>query len=343
MNIIALSLEQVAGIRQARVDGPLSAIAQLPGVHCQWGSGNIVIPPNTPAGVIMLHRLFVEPPLWQGLQSLLTKGWVVTSDMDDDPAAWPGFAANDYLAYRGVHAVTVSTEALATLISHYNPNVHVLPNAISNLILSSNTTLKVPGVVRIFFGALNRQLDWQPIIDNINAALIELTESSHPVHVMVVHDRAFFDAVPESIPKYFHPTLTHEKYLQVLSTCDVALLPLLDTPFNRLKSDLKFIECCAAGVVPICSTVVYAQEREHHQIGIFPEANQWGQALIDLCRDLQKIVQRRSAGLSYVLRERLHEHQAQRRLAIYRDLLQNREVLEAQRQQRLRLAESHES
>ena len=134
LSVIALSLDQFAGIREARVDGPLEALQQLPGVSCLWGSGNITIPEGTPAGVVILHRLFVEPPLWSGLQKLVAKGWLIISDIDDDPKAWKGFEENDYLAYRGVHAVTVSTEPLAQLISKFNPNVFVLPNAVKGLI-----------------------------------------------------------------------------------------------------------------------------------------------------------------------------------------------------------------
>lgn len=334
--VVALSLHQSAGIRQARVDGPLDALRRLPGVCCQWESGNITIAPGTPAGVVVLHRLFVEPPLWQGLQSLLAKGWIITSDIDDDPGAWGGFAANDNLAFRGVHAVTVSTEPLAGLISQFNPNVYVLPNAVTALLPAAPTVPKRSGMLRLFFGALNRNADWQPIVHSVNEALCELTHKGYLVQMVVVHDREFYEAISEQVAKEFHPTLEHEQYLQVLSSCDLALLPLLDTPFNRLKSDLKFIECCAAGVVALCSDVVYADQPEHRHIGVFPAPDQWGKALLDLCPNTHEIAQRRIAGMRYVAAQRLHEQQAPKRFALYKSLQQNRQTLEVQRLERMK-------
>lgn len=38
---------------------------------------------------------------------------------------------------------------------------------------------------------------------------------------------------------------------------DIALLPLKDNRFNRMKSDLKFLECAAFGAVALASPTVY--------------------------------------------------------------------------------------
>ena len=335
LSVIALSLDQFAGIREARVDGPLEALQRLPGVSCLWGSGNITIPEGIPAGVVILHRLFVEPPLWSGLQKLVAKGWLIISDIDDDPKAWKEFEENDYLAYRGVHAVTVSTEPLAQLISKFNPNVFVLPNAVKGLIAAPPNVPKTPGVLRIFFGALNRKSDWQPLIANINSSMNQLMSKGYPLQVVVVHDRDFYDAISLAVPKEFYETLAHENYLQILSSCDIALLPLLETPFNKLKSDLKFIECCAAGVVPICSEIVYSLEPEHLNIGVFTAPDQWGKVLLDLCPNSHEIARRRLAGLQYVNSKRLHLHQAPKRIELYKSLIQSLEKLETERIKRL--------
>ena len=53
----------------------------------------------------------------------------------------------------------------------------------------------------------------------------------------VVHDRAFFEAL--ELPgqrKSFVPTCSYEQYHQEMARCDVAFLPLRDTPFNWMKS-----------------------------------------------------------------------------------------------------------
>ena len=62
----------------------------------------------------------------------------------------------------------------------------------------------------------------------------------------IVHDQDFFAAL-NSPHKAFTPTCDYDTYLQLLGASEVSFMPLSDTPFNRAKSDLKFIE---AGLLP---------------------------------------------------------------------------------------------
>jgi glycosyltransferase involved in cell wall biosynthesis len=80
----------------------------------------------------------------------------------------------------------------------------------------------------------------------------------------VVHDRAFYEAL-ETTNKEFHPFLEYTKYRAVLRQCDIALLPLEDTPFNRMKSDVKFLECAAEEVAVLASETVYGSTLRFHQ------------------------------------------------------------------------------
>lgn len=124
--------------------------------------------------------------------------------------------------------------------------------------------------------------------------------------------------------------------MRVLAGCDLALLPLNDTSFNNFKSDLKFVECCAAGVVPVCSPVVYDSRPEHREIGVFvPPGGNWGKAVHNLCRDPDELLARRQRGLTYVAHQRMFHHQTAAREALYRHLAQTRPQLEAQRRARL--------
>lgn len=332
--IVALGLKKTGGVTEARVDYPLSELAKRPNVRATWGAGGVTVPEHGMPGVFILHRQFMNTPLLrQQAEVLAVRGWVLVADMDDDPHHWDKFIETDFYAYRGVHAVTVSTEPLAEMIRHWNPNVQVFPNAIFQLPHVAGTTPKQDDKLRIFFGALNRGKDWEAIQTGILAAAEEL---GNTVQFVMLHDRAIFDSLPETVSKEFHPTLPHDQYMAVLASCDVALLPLADTPFNRFKSDLKFIECCAAGVVPICSSVVYGERPAHHDIGVFAEtADEWRQAVELLCGDTAEIRRRQSLGFEYVKHERMHRHQVAEREAYYRGLLENREKLEAQRQQRL--------
>ena len=73
----------------------------------------------------------------------------------------------------------------------------------------------------------------------------------------MLHDEAFFQAL-DTPHKKFDPMTDYAGYLRMLGAAEIAFMPLADTPFNRAKSDLKFIEAAAARVAALASDVVYA-------------------------------------------------------------------------------------
>jgi hypothetical protein len=333
LNVAALGLRKVAGVTEARVDYPLSALRTQVGVQVVWSSENLSIPRDWAPGVLVLHRSFMDRAAnVNALESMVEKGWLLVSDMDDDPHHWKAYIDSDFRAFRGVHAVTVSTHALANIIRQWNPEVAVFPNGIMQL-PEMGQVPQMSSRPRIFFGALNRQGDWQPL----QAGLVEAaTQLKGEVDWVVVHDREFFDLLPEDVSKSFHPTLAPLDFMRTLSTCDLSLLPLNDTPFNRLKSDLKFIESCAAGAVPICSPIVYGDHPDHRRIGMFATTPQeWHDAIIKLCRDPSERARRRSLGRAYVAQHRMHGQMARARDDFYRSLFSRKAELEQRRRSRL--------
>lgn len=333
LTILGIGLPKRAGVTEARVDYPLAALAAMPQIYVRWGSNGVGIPRDQPPGILMLHRQFLTPgSLRDNVERMIGRGWTIVSDIDDDPHHWRPYVESNFHAFRGVHAVTVSTPPLVAMIRQWNPQVMMFPNALPALPDIAPSTPK-HGRLKVFFGALNREGDWAAIMESIGAAALRLGDE---VEFVVVHDQGFFDQLPNTTPKTFHPTLAHDQYMRVMAQCDLALLPLADTPFNLLKSDLKFIECCGAGVVPICSPTVYNQVPEHRDIGLFVEEPQaWGRALLDLCKAPEDIARRRRLGLNYVSVKRMHHHQAPIRAAYYRGLMLQRPRLEAERQARL--------
>ena len=187
--------------------------------------------------------------------------------------------------------------------------------------------------LRIFFGALNRKADWLPIIEGINQAATDLKDA---IEFVVVHDKEFHDALPETVAKSFMPTLGIDKYIEVLSRCDIALLPLNDTPFNRCKSDIKLIECASAQVAVICSTTVYAIKPEHQTFVLFANTQkEWQDAITRLVQDKSLRQTNITQALKYVKSHRMHAQQASKRVAYYANLVQNRNMLEQQRKKRI--------
>src|SRR5262249_25680267 len=55
------------------------------------------------------------------------------------------------------------------------------------------------------------------------------------------------------------PYCPYARYEELLHGCDIGLLPLEPTRFNEMKSDLKWLECAAHGVVALASPTVYGR------------------------------------------------------------------------------------
>jgi 2-polyprenyl-3-methyl-5-hydroxy-6-metoxy-1,4-benzoquinol methylase len=202
--------------------------------------------------VIVLQRISHRlPEALPQLRTLFQQGFLVIVEMDDDPAHFADHVQNNFFTYRACHGVQTSTQALAEVFRQYNPHVAVFANQIAALPPLRSFASGSP--LTLFFGALNREKDWAPIMPSLNRVLAQHPE---PVHVHVFHDRAFFDAL-ETVDKDFEPFSPRARYLEVLSRSDVALLPLEPTRFNGMKSDLKFLECGAHGAVCLASPTVY--------------------------------------------------------------------------------------
>ena len=336
MCVGAMGLKKFAGVTEARVDYPLTALNSLVGNRCVWGYGGISIPQDFKPGVLILHRQFMNDAGFNArMEKLIQDGWTLVADMDDDPHHWRQFVESDFYAYRAVHAITVSSLHLANMIVSWNPHVKVFPNAVMSLpLMSPEVAIKKANSLRVFFGALNRKSDWLPIMSAICEAAVQLEGK---IEFVVVHDKEFYDALPLQCLKIFHPTLDHAQYMEVLSTCHVALLPLNDTPFNRCKSDIKLIECAAAGLAVICSKVVYAEDARHELFVNFATNPQdWRNALLHLAQNPNDLIHRQNTGLQYVKTHRMHAQQVLERDCFYRGLMENRAQLEEDRQSRLK-------
>jgi SAM-dependent methyltransferase/glycosyltransferase involved in cell wall biosynthesis len=202
--------------------------------------------------VLVLQRAVLLPK--GGLQSIrdrLRPGYLIVAEADDNPLDWPNLAATDFLTFRVVHCVQTSTEPLANWLRQFNPHVAVFPNQLTYL--PPPRTYSDQALLRLFFGAVNREDDWKPILPSLNRILAKFGER---LHVQVINDQKFFEAL-QTPAKSFEPYCPYPRYEELLRSCDIGLLPLEPTRFNQMKSDLKWLECAAHGVVALASPTVY--------------------------------------------------------------------------------------
>ncbi|MEM1171065.1 MAG: methyltransferase domain-containing protein [Cyanobacteria bacterium P01_H01_bin.35] len=187
------------------------------------------------------------------LRSLLEKNYLIVAEIDDNPLRRPEYAENNFLSYRGCHCVQTSTESLAKFLRQYNSNVVVFQNQLSRIPPLSEHTFAHNNYLSIFFGAVNREADWKEIMPIINQILSDYQDK---IRVKVIHDELFFESL-NTANKEFYPFCGYDKYLEILGSCDIGLLPLNDNQINQMKSDLKFVECAGYGVAVLASPTVY--------------------------------------------------------------------------------------
>jgi glycosyltransferase involved in cell wall biosynthesis len=259
------SLCGVPEISAVRVEEPNGFCAAVPGVRAVTQTERFVDFRTARPGeekVLILQRIVLDPAKEAGtVRRFLDQGYLLVAEMDDDPAYWPKHEAGRNFTFRCCHAIQTTTEPLAAVLREYNPNVAVFPNQLAAL---PPPRTYADGPPTLFFGAINREDDWRPLMPALNRVLGELGDR---VRTRVVFDRPFFDAL-ETPHKSFEPWCSYERYHAVLRACDVGFLPLADTRFNGMKSDLKFLQCAAHGVAALASPPAYGDSIADGETGL---------------------------------------------------------------------------
>lgn len=325
-------LAPVGGVSHVRVIYPLQALATDPSVITEVTDRLDTSPPtDDSARLFVLHRPALAGAEGRDLVHRLGQGGhVLITEFDDNPDVFPMMKLGGQLSFEGVHAIQTSTPALADLLRAYNPEIAVFPNAVVSLPAVRN--FASPDVITLFFGALNREDDWQPLMPVLNDVAQMAGER---LRFQVVHDQGFFDAL-QTPYKTFTPTCDHDTYMHILGGCEISLMPLDDTAFNRCKSDLKFIEAAACRVLALASPVVYGETLEHGRTGLlFRSPQELRLHLLRTLALLESVREIADAARAYVTAERMLSYQVAPRLAWYRSLWDRREALEQARRQRL--------
>jgi hypothetical protein len=319
-------LTPVGGVSHVRVVHPLQAIGTDPLISVNVTDKVAITPaPDDMARIFVLHRPALTARHGPGmLRGLIRAGYLVVTEFDDHPDFFQMMQLGGEVSFRGVHAIQTSTPALAEVLRKYNPEIAVFPNAVWSLPQPGNFV--DPRAITCFFGALNREEDWRSLLPAINAVA---SKAGERLRFQVVHDQQFFHAL-ESPYKSFTPTCDYETYLRLLGSSEISFMPLADTPFNRAKSDLKFIEAGSRRVAALASTVVYGDSVEDGRTGLlFRDATELYSRLLRLVALPDLACNLADAAREYVLRERMLAYQVAPRIAWYRSLWDRRDILAA--------------
>jgi hypothetical protein len=324
--LVAHALKPVGGVNEVRIDMPLAAVASRPGVGLRIGPSPAIppLPEGTPRILILHRRLLDNPQSPSFVNHFRRQGCVIVQEFDDDPAHWPVIAASNHFAFRGVHAVQTSTPRLEGLFRGFNEEVATFPNTVAELPERAN--FADPSRLTLFLGALRREEDTAPFLPVLDEVL---AEAGDRLHVEVLFDRAAFEAL-RTPHKRFHPLLPYAEYRASMARCELAFLPLTDTPFNNCKSDLKFVEAGAHGLCCLASPVVYGATIREGETGLIIRSP--GE-LRDRLRALLAAPDRAraigDAARAWVRENRMVANQVPARLAWYRGLWARRAELDA--------------
>lgn len=241
-------------VYRIRVIEPDALTRTIPGVRTvatvKTADLNIALPQEEKV-FIWQRSILSYPRDISKIKALLERDYLIVAETDDDPLWRPEYAEGQFFNFRGCHCVQTSTETLGEYLRQFNPNVAVFPNQLPHL--PPSRSYPDQNYVTIFFGAFRREEDWAPIMPAINRLV---QKYQNRVRFQVIYDQQFF-ATLATDKKQFEPMCQYERYQEILRSCDIALLPLNQTRFNQMKSDLKFIECAGHGVTVLASPTVY--------------------------------------------------------------------------------------
>jgi len=204
--------------------------------------------------------------------------------IDDDllalPADNPTAAARREIVatfLREADGVIVSTPALRARYASHNARVLVIGNALDErlLVQVDNAPRDPSRVVLGYMGTLTHDADLLLLLP----ALAELSASVDlPLELQIVGGLADpatlaqLGQLPFPVTRLTPPVVEYPQFLPWFTgnvRWDIALAPLRDTPFNRAKSDIKFLDYAALGAPGIYSDLpVYSDSVRHGETGL---------------------------------------------------------------------------
>src|SRR5262249_25443014 len=156
---------------EVRIGEPGRFLATIPGVRTLTGTGLQFADLDRTwpgeARVFLQQRIVI--PLADHLQlqrALLARGYLIVGELDDDPEHFTDLVSSDFFGIKSCHCIQTTTEVLAETLRKIHPHVAVFPNQAASV---GAPRSQVPGhssehPVTLFFGALNRESDWAPIM-----------------------------------------------------------------------------------------------------------------------------------------------------------------------------------
>lgn len=283
------------------------------------------MPVDAPKILVLQRPAKLDLERWRPtLARAIREGWLVVLEFDDYPpliAEVKGLPAHerDMLMFSYMHAVQTSTPPLVELFRPYSPEIALFPNAAFDLQPFPHGD-RPP---RIFYGAMIRGGYAVEVAASLGPAMAACPEAE----IIVIGDRAVFDALPTSSKRYYE-YMSFEGYLGLMNQCAISLSPIAALPLRETKSDAKFLDASRAGALTIASPTIYDRVIEHGVNGLLAaEVKDWAPLLTSALADQRWRERMAYAAWTYVRDERMFADQVSVRREWYFDLWARREAL----------------
>jgi glycosyltransferase involved in cell wall biosynthesis len=215
-------------------------------------------------------------------------------------------------------AITTSTPVIANRCQALGLRTYLLPNAVDCTAFTRQA--RHDGLVTIAFcGTISHHTDVPLIAPGLQRIL-----HTHSGSVRVVTVGCPIREL-HGIPGYTHVDFVNAAdYPQFLSNLrvDIGLAPLQDTPFNRAKSDIKYLEYSAVGAATLASPVFPYQStiREDRGVLVSPNTHEsWTDAVLRLVENHELRQHLASHAYEWVQRERSIAASAQGRHKLFQE------------------------
>jgi glycosyltransferase involved in cell wall biosynthesis len=217
-------------------------------------------------------------------------------------------------------ALQVPCTRLKDIYGGLNPLCRVFQNEISHVPPERAYTSK-DGFVVGWGGDQNELQDMSEIAKPLSAWIT--SEPDRSLYLMGPEPILnLFRGIPEEKRRIFPPG-SMENYFGFLRQIDVGIGPLKETPFNRSRSDRRFLEYAVSGAVPVVKMLdPYMDSLVHGETGFFyDDPHDMVESLTLLYRDPILVKTLGKSAREYVLRNRLAAARAPERIRFYRELL----------------------
>jgi glycosyltransferase involved in cell wall biosynthesis len=238
----------------------------VPGVELKKRGYEVVLDDKLPRVVVKEFDVLVfqesaDPGILQAIYDANSLGKLTVYEIDD--YLWQISEENPSFSFwtreslkwaeaciKASKLVTTTTPYLAKRLRHLNSNIIILPNMLPDEFWQFSCKKKKGE--QLVIGWAGGHSHWNDLC--LLRGVVEQILDEYPEVEFQVAGMREYPFQPHDRIKLLKAT-TVEKYPQILRNFDIGLAPLVDSEFNRCKSDLKYLEYTMAGAAFIGSKV----------------------------------------------------------------------------------------